>query len=133
MLLEAQVGDHLGVQEAHGVTGGGIAETGMEFLGHGRTADDVASLQHPHLEAGLGQGAGPGGVATVVATAHYQYGGTHECTRREAETLAAAELGCQPHQVPVLGMLFQGSFGGKASPFCSSSIEMLSGVRMKAI
>jgi len=34
---------------------------------------------------------------------------------------------------PVLAMLVQGSAGGSASPACSSSMEMPSGVRMKAI
>ena len=28
------------------------------------------------------------------------------------------------HQAPVFGMLAQGSAGGRASPFCNSSIEM---------
>ena len=49
---------------------------------------------------------------------------------------------CQPipapggfllYQAPVLGMLVHGSAGASAPPACSSSIEMPSGVRMKAM
>ena len=39
----------------------------------------------------------------------------------------------RPYQEPVLGMLAQGSAGGSALPACSSSMEMPSGVRMKAM
>ena len=41
--------------------------------------------------------------------------------------------GNRHYQEPVLGMLRQGSAGGSASPACSSSMEMLSDVRMKAM
>ena len=37
------------------------------------------------------------------------------------------------YQWPTLGIDAQGSFGGSASPFCSSSIEMLSGERTNAM
>ena len=37
------------------------------------------------------------------------------------------------YQGPMLGMLVQGSAAGSALPACSSSIEMPSGVRMKAM
>ena len=37
------------------------------------------------------------------------------------------------HQTPVFGIDIQGSAGGSASPFWNSSIEILSGVRMKAM
>src|SRR5690606_41344358 len=37
------------------------------------------------------------------------------------------------HQLPVFGIEAQGSRGGSGSPFCSSSIEMLSGERTKAM
>jgi hypothetical protein len=37
------------------------------------------------------------------------------------------------HQLPVLGIDFQGSAGASGAPFCSSSIEMLSGERTNAI
>src|ERR1700722_268710 len=42
-------------------------------------------------------------------------------------------LGFRPYHAPVLAMLVQGSAGGSAPPACSSSIEMPSGVRMKAM
>ena len=35
--------------------------------------------------------------------------------------------------MPVLGIDFHGSCGGKAAPFCSSSMECLSGERTKAM
>src|SRR5580658_3700456 len=37
------------------------------------------------------------------------------------------------YQEPVLVMLVQGSAGGSAAPACSNSMEMPSGVRMKAM
>jgi hypothetical protein len=37
------------------------------------------------------------------------------------------------YHLPVLGIDFHGSCGGKAVPFCKSSIECLSGERTKAI
>ncbi len=37
------------------------------------------------------------------------------------------------YHCPVLGMDFHGSAGGSALPFCSSSTEMLSGERTKAM
>ena len=37
------------------------------------------------------------------------------------------------YQTPTFGMDFQGSAGASAAPFCSSSIEILSGERTKAI
>ena len=37
------------------------------------------------------------------------------------------------YQLPVLGMDFHGSAGASAAPFCSSSMEMLSGERTNAM
>src|SRR5688572_24476332 len=37
------------------------------------------------------------------------------------------------YQLPVFGIDFQGSAGGRAPPFCRSSMEMLSGERTKAM
>jgi hypothetical protein len=37
------------------------------------------------------------------------------------------------HQCPVFFIEIQGSLGGNLSPFCSNSIEILSGVRTNAI
>ncbi len=37
------------------------------------------------------------------------------------------------YQLPVLGIDFHGSAGASAAPFCSSSMEMLSGERTKAM
>ena len=42
-------------------------------------------------------------------------------------------VGFQLYQEPVLGMLVHGSAGGSALPACSSSMEMPSGVRTKAM
>ena len=39
----------------------------------------------------------------------------------------------QGYQWPVLSMLAQGSEGSSRSPFCNSSIEILSGERIKAM
>ena len=48
---EPQVADHARVEQADGVAGGGVAEAGMEFLGDGGAADDVAALEDSDLEA----------------------------------------------------------------------------------
>ena len=52
----------------------------------------------------------------------------------ERRSIAALASGSsQNHQCPVFPMEDQGWAGGSASPFCSSSTEMLSGERMKAM
>ena len=48
-------------------------------------------------------------------------------------TIQSAPAGFQFYHEPVLAMLVQGSAGGSAAPACSSSMEMPSGVRMKAM
>src|SRR5712692_7263263 len=45
----------------------------------------------------------------------------------------SSQEGALPHHFPVFGMESHGSFGGSGAPFCSSSIECLSGERTKAI
>jgi hypothetical protein len=45
----------------------------------------------------------------------------------------SGEADIATHHLPVLGMDAQGSFLGCASPFCSSSIDTLSGERMNAM
>jgi hypothetical protein len=45
----------------------------------------------------------------------------------------AGRMEAKSYQTPVLGMDAHGSRFGKAAPFCKSSIEILSGERMKAI
>jgi hypothetical protein len=53
---------------------------------------------------------------------------------RSSATVQSASGGGFPlYHEPVLAMLVQGSAGGSASPACSSSREMPSGVRMKAM
>ncbi len=52
---QVHVGDHLGVQQRDRVAGDGVAEAGVELLGHRRAADDVAALQHRHLQSGAGE------------------------------------------------------------------------------
>ena len=47
--------------------------------------------------------------------------------------LRAADLAAGAHHVPVLGIDAHGSAGGSASPFCSSSMEIRSGLRTKAM
>src|SRR5207249_4136458 len=58
MLDKPQLADHLGVEQAHGIGGRGVAKAGREFLGDRRAADDGAALEHPYLEAGAGEIAG---------------------------------------------------------------------------
>ena len=67
VIVQLHVRDHLGAQQADGVAGGGIAEAGVEFLGHRRAADHMAAFQHPHTHprAGKVEGAGQAVVATA--------------------------------------------------------------------
>ena len=70
-------------------------------------------------------------------------GGNVECEHQRQPALRrgrSRETQCEAqrssgrlHQWPVFPMLAQGSCGGRLSPFCSSSTEMLSGLRTKAI
>src|SRR5690242_21816681 len=64
----------------------------------------------------------------------------HTAKVSEANTAAMIRLGmdfiCAAswlYQLPVLGIDFHGSAGARRSPFCSSSIEMLSGERTNAM
>ena len=50
MLLQAQIPDHLGVEQADGVAGGGIAKPRVEFLGDGGAAEHAAAFENPHAE-----------------------------------------------------------------------------------
>ena len=67
VLRQAQVGDHLRVEQADRVAGHRIAEAGMEFLGHRRATDEVPALEHAHLQAG-GREIGRADQAVVSAT-----------------------------------------------------------------
>jgi hypothetical protein len=51
----------------------------------------------------------------------------------ETRTFSPLTLRQQAYQTPVLGMDFHGSADAFASPFCNSSMEMLSGLRTNAM
>jgi nucleoside-diphosphate-sugar epimerase len=53
--------------------------------------------------------------------------------RALSRAMSAPRLALQVHHAPVFGMLLHGSSGERAPPFCSSSTEMLSGERTKAM
>src|SRR6187401_2224749 len=67
MFVQSQVTDHLRMQQADGVAGGGVAEAGMEFLGDGRAAEDVAAFEQRDGQAFARQVGGTG--QAVVAGA----------------------------------------------------------------
>ena len=50
-LLQFKVANDLGLQQAHRIGGGRIAEAGIEFLRHAGAADDVPPLQNAHPQA----------------------------------------------------------------------------------
>ncbi len=52
---ELEIGDDLGIEQAHGVGGDRVAKAGMELLRHRRAADDVVTLQHERVEPGAGR------------------------------------------------------------------------------
>ena len=68
MVCQAHILDHLGLQQADGVARDGIAETGVEFLGHRRAAYDIASLDDAYLHSGAGKIKGAD--KSVVASAN---------------------------------------------------------------
>src|SRR5205085_11815935 len=92
--------------------------TGSLHVGHGLDAGD----RHADLRAGRRA------VPRDEASVRERQGGAHG--RNTAESL---QMVMRHYQEPVLGMLVQGSAGGSASPACSSSMEMPSGVRIKAM
>jgi hypothetical protein len=52
---EAQIPDHLGIQQADRVTRGGVAESGVEFLGDRGTSEDRTAFEYAHGKAGFGE------------------------------------------------------------------------------
>ena len=52
---QIQISDDFGVEQAHRIGGHRIAETGVEFLRHRRTADHMAAFQHFHLQPRAGE------------------------------------------------------------------------------
>ncbi len=67
MILQAQVADDLLVQQAHGIAGGRVTETRMEFFGDGGAARDATALKDPDFQPTARQVAGTG--QAVVAGA----------------------------------------------------------------
>ena len=65
----------------------------------------------------------------------FMEGAHHTRLRRAPECQPVAEyrLSGSPYHTPTFCMDFQGSAGSRGVPFCSSSIDMLSGERTKAI
>ena len=55
MFGEAQLADHLRLEQAHGVARGRVAKARRELLGDGGAADDAATLENPHPQARLGE------------------------------------------------------------------------------
>jgi hypothetical protein len=55
VVAQAHVGDDLGIEQADRVAGDGVAEAGMELLGHRGPADHAARLADRDLQPGLGQ------------------------------------------------------------------------------
>jgi hypothetical protein len=51
MLVQLQITDDLGLQQAHGVGRGRVAEAGMEFLRNRSAAYHAAPLQNAHAQA----------------------------------------------------------------------------------
>ncbi len=75
VLRQLEIGDHLGIEQRHGIGGHRILEPRMEFLGHRGAADDRAPLQHRDLQSPHGQ---IGGANQTVMTAAYDHHITHE-------------------------------------------------------
>ena len=85
-------------------------------------------------DAGVYPMVGPGQAYDEMIT------GDHIPSRTQVEIKAPGRLGnvltelaVPRYQAPILGMVVQGSAGLSAAPFCSNSIEMLSGERTNAM
>ena len=74
---EPELGDHPGIEQAHGVAGGRVAEAWVELLGDGRTANDPPALEHGHAQPRPGEVTGTG--QAVVTAADDQ--GVEICSR----------------------------------------------------
>ena len=55
MIFQLHVADDLGLQQADGIAGDGIAETGVKFLRHRSAAHHVAPFHDAHFQARLGK------------------------------------------------------------------------------
>ena len=64
---QPEIGDHLGMQQAHRVAGGGIAKAGEKFLRDGRAANDIAPFDQAHFQPRASQITGAH--QTIVASA----------------------------------------------------------------
>ena len=49
--VQIEIANDLGLQEAHRIGRGRVAETGMKFFGHACAADHIATLEHTHPQA----------------------------------------------------------------------------------
>ena len=76
-----------------------------------------------------GQGGSRVGLFRYAHTAKVTVANTAAISRLGIDFMAGAVR----YQEPVFGMDFHGSAGASALPFCSSSMEMLSGERTKAM
>ena len=67
MAGETQFGDHPGIEQAHGVAGGRVAEARVELLGDGRPADHPPALEHGHPQPRPGEVTGAGEAVVTAA------------------------------------------------------------------
>ena len=55
VLIKPHVADHFRLEQPDRIAGGGIAEAGIEFLGHRGAAHNAARFQHRHLQPARGE------------------------------------------------------------------------------
>ena len=88
-------------------------------------------------DAGVYPMVGPGQAYSEMITGDHIPSRTevrHQDAGRLGNVLAGARRAARSvHHCPIFGMVVQGSAGASAAPFCSNSIEMLSGERTKAM
>src|SRR5207302_1035137 len=72
-------------------------------------------------------------LASRLPTTRVKYNLSEGLVHPRSATIQTTPRGVSLYQEPVLAMLFQGSAGGSASAACSSSMEMPSGERTKAM
>ena len=70
MIGQAHVGNHLGLQQADCVARDRVSKTGVEFLGYGCSAHDIAALDDAHFHARTGEVEGADKAVMAAADDH---------------------------------------------------------------
>ena len=114
VIVQAQVGDDLRIEQADGIGGDRIAEAGVEFLGHRRAADHAAPLDHADPQAVHRQIGGAGQAVVARANDDNVGSGFAHCFRPFAARPRAALIVIDPPAAPGPPLSKDGAPGTRA-------------------